>query len=237
MAIESRTCVSQILDSFQYRSVECGLISGGTGRQSCSTPAARCPSDGSASGCPAGGGRTTAQHRGRDRRGRAVRDRRDLASGGVRRAFDRHRQGHHPAHPARRVLGALRGPSRRQPPSSHLPNVRPDGRCRLCRRRGAVPHCGRGLGLRDRRSRGHLLGSLCGVPDPDPKVNPVDRPTRPCRSRRRNAGMEVPNTPSMSIHSEGHSGAWQPHCSQRGQHGRREHMPGRAPRPDATHYG
>lgn len=77
-----------------------------------------------------------------------------LAAGGVRRACGRQRQGHRPAHPARRVAGSLRGPSRREPTPSH---PRPDGQCRLCSRRDIVPDSRGGLGLRDRRSRGDLL--------------------------------------------------------------------------------
>jgi hypothetical protein len=59
-----------------------------------------------------GGVRPAAQHRRRHRQGRAGRDRRRLPPGGVRRAGGLHRQGPHPAHPAGRVAGPLRGPGR-----------------------------------------------------------------------------------------------------------------------------
>ena len=92
-----------------------------------------------------------------------------------------HREGPPPAHPARRVAGPLRGPRRRQPPPPHLPDLRPDGRRRLRGRRHPVPDGRRRLGLRDRRSRGHLLG-------PMPRV----RRRRP--SRRRPTALTQPNT-------------------------------------------
>ena len=91
------------------------------------------------------------------------RDRRHLASGGVRRPRHADREGPPPAHPARRVAGALRGPGGRQPPPPDLPHLRPDGRRRLRRRRHPVPDGRRRRGLRDRRGRGHLLGPLSRV--------------------------------------------------------------------------
>ena len=84
------------------------------------------------------------------------------------------------ADPARGIPGALRGPRRRQPPPPHLPRVRPDRRRRLRRRRRPVPDRGRRRGLRDRRSRGHLLG-------------PMPRVRRPHASRdNRDGGTDMP---------------------------------------------
>ena len=88
------------------------------------------------------------------------RDRRHLTPGGVRRPRGPHRQGPSPAHPARRVAGPLRGPRGGQPPPPDLPDLRRDGRCRLCGGRHPVPDGRRRLGLRSRRSRGHLLGPM-----------------------------------------------------------------------------
>ena len=106
--------------------------------------------------CPA-----AAQHRRRHRHGRAGRDRRrSPARRCTTRSATLTDTGPAPAHPARRVAGALRGPGRRQPPPPDLPVVRADGRRRLRGRRRAVPDRGRRRGLRDRRGRGHLLGPL-----------------------------------------------------------------------------
>jgi len=54
------------------------------------------------------------------------------------------------------VGGAVQGPSRQQPPPSGLPNLQPSGRWRLCHRQDLVSDSCRELGLRDRRSRGHI---------------------------------------------------------------------------------
>jgi Fe2+ or Zn2+ uptake regulation protein len=54
----------------------------------------------------------------------------------------------------------VRTPRRRQPPPHCLLSLRRHRRCRLCGRRHPVPHGRRRLGLRDRRSRGQLLGPM-----------------------------------------------------------------------------
>ena len=117
------------------------------------------------------GGVGSSSHHGRRRgRSRQGRDRRHLAPVGVRRP---QRPGHrrpHPAHSARRITGSLRGSSRRQPPSSNLSDLRSHGRCRLCRWVRALSHGGRRQGLRDRRGRGRVLGSLSGLPGAVPSA-------------------------------------------------------------------
>ena len=65
-----------------------------------------------------------------------------------------------PSHPARRLVGPLRDPGRRQPPPPRVPHLRPDGRRRLRGGRHPVPDGRRRLRLRDRRSRGRVLGPL-----------------------------------------------------------------------------
>ena len=109
-------------------------------------------------------------HRRRRGRGRQGRDRCHLAAVGVRRPRRAGRRGPHPAHSARRVAGALRGSGRRQPPPSDLPHLRPSGRRGLRRRLRAVPHGGRRQGLRNRRGRGRLLGTLSGLPGAGPDI-------------------------------------------------------------------
>ena len=121
-----------------------------------------------------------------------------------------HRQGPRPAHPAGRVTGPLRGSGRRQPPPPDLPNMRPDGRRRLRRRLHAVPDGRRRLRLRDRRSRGHLLGpvprvrrgstaesssSVTQPPERQPRraTSQRTRPRRDRRQREREPSNPVPD--------------------------------------------
>ena len=92
-----------------------------------------------AGGWVAGAEKERPRHPGECTKGLVRRERGGVVKRGVRRAGHAHGEGCAATHPARGVVGALRDPGRRQPPSRDLSRVRPDGRCRLRRRRGAVP--------------------------------------------------------------------------------------------------
>ena len=179
----------------------CGHVLRGVGaerRAPPSRPAGHRP----AAGRAAGRVRRPARHRRRHPRGRAGRHRGGVAPGGLRRAGRPHRDGPRPAHPARRLVGPLRGPGRRQPPPPHLPHLRPHGRRRLRGRRHAVPHGRRRLGLRDRRGRGHLLGPMPRLQRPsaaasdDPHSDQPKHPTStgegPHVSESENPAIDAP---------------------------------------------
>jgi len=114
-------------------------------------------------GCLACGGRSPSCHRRSCGRERQDGDRRHLAAVGVRRSErSRHRRVGS-AHSTRRLTGALRRSSRRQPPSFNLSDLRSHGRCRLRRWVHAVSDGRRRQRLRNRRGRGRVLGTLPGL--------------------------------------------------------------------------
>ena len=129
------------------------------GRPRCAAAPARDERHGPAPGRAAGGVRAAAQH---GRRHLQLVRPRSVPSPGKRCTTPS------PPSPTRASSGASSPPAPRPatrngsattiPP--HLPNLQPDGRRRLRRRRDPVPDSRRRRGLRGRRSRGHLLGSM-----------------------------------------------------------------------------
>ena len=160
---------------------------------------ARHSGHGAAIGGPAGGLGPAAHHgrrRGRGRRG--PRSAPSRSSPSTTRSGVLVRRGAHPAHPARRITGAVRGSGRRQPPPPDLSRLRPGGRRRLRGRLRAVSHGGRRHGLRDRRGRGRLLGTLSGLPRPGHAGSRSDAAAR----RRRPATGAAPR--ASATRSRGH---------------------------------
>jgi hypothetical protein len=138
----------------------------------------RYPRDSPAIGRPAGCLRSTPHHGGRNCRGRPRRTRGHFAPVGVRRSRRAGLGRPAPPHPAGRVIGAFRGPRRRQPPSPHLSRLRSPRRCRVRIGCGALSLDNGRQGLRNRRGRGRVLGTMSGVRLPGP---------RGCRARFRRA--------------------------------------------------
>src|SRR2546421_2785358 len=89
-----------------------------------------------------------------------------LHPGGVRRPRRPGPGRSGPADRARRQSRAVRGAKRRQPPPRGLPRLRADRRHRLYGRLRAVPGPRHRRRVRDRRGRGHLLGTVPGLPGP-----------------------------------------------------------------------
>ncbi len=147
------------------------------------TPApARHECHGAAARGHAGGGGASARDRGHDRRRGASVDRIGLAPGGVRLARRARRQAAAPSNRACGIAGALREPHRRQPSPRDLPGLPCDARRRLRRRVHAVSHRIRRPRLRDRRSRGHLLGLVPRLPSHIHRAEPTE-PTEPATHR------------------------------------------------------
>src|SRR4029450_7164629 len=73
----------------------------------------------------------------------------------------------------RGITRSIRGSRRRQPPPFDLSSLRPSGGRRLCSRQRPLSHGGRRQGLRNRRGRGRLLGTVFGLSGPGTNAIPL----------------------------------------------------------------